>query len=84
MKPCDIYNETRMYKMKTEINKFPLYKTFFCKFFLHIFPLKLFSKFFWTNIGLKVYVPKILYDRISTISIYIGANDFEIISSFPP
>lgn len=80
MNPCDIYNETRMYKMKTGIDKFSLYKTFFCKLFLHNFPLTLFSKFFYTKIGVKFYVLKILYDRISTISIYIGANDFAIIS----
>jgi hypothetical protein len=84
MKSCDNYNETRMYKMKTGIDKLSWYKSFFSKIFLHNFPLNLFSKFFCTNIGVKVYVLKILYARISTISIYIGAKDLAIISRFPP
>jgi len=48
------------------------------------FCLKFFSKFFCTNIVKNVYDLMIRCAKISTGSIYTGANDNVLISFFPP
>jgi len=56
----------------------------FCKSCFHNLHMKLFSKCFCTNIGAKEYDLANNNARISTSSLYVIANDYVLISRFPP
>ena len=61
-----------------------LSNTSFCECCLYNFRLKSFSKFSCTHIDINVYDLTIKCAKISTSSLYNGANDYVLISPFPP